>query len=342
MADSAIRSTEETKYPGIAAEDIASDSIELKVISHALTPGALSGTIGAGITNQNVSLKDKDGGTITSTATTANHIVATWEGESNKRSPPLIRKGEPVEVFKIADQDKFYWRATGRGRDFRTVDRLHMEIGATDPTKPGQTKDDKNTYSTYMDSEKQIIGFKTSAVNGEAMALTCHADLKSGTFILTDDSASPANRIFLDSGKISGTPQLQLNISSGVTIKMNGKDLLIKVPGKFLVQSDERIVFDSPLTVFNIGKKGSFIVNAANVAINTAASMIISAGSVFGVNAAASKIAGFFVAGASRLVSATKGPVGGDYTPVTIGDPLKGSVSTPSNNADTNPGANEF
>lgn len=342
---SATRSVSTTSYPGFAAEDIATDSIVLKVICNELLPGALSGTLAAGITKANVNLKDRDGNAISSTITTANHIVATWEGKSNTRYPPMIRKGEPVEVYKIADQDKFYWRETGRGRTFRTTDRVHMEIGATDPTKPGVDKNDTNTYSAYLDSHNQVVGMKTSKANGEAVAFAMEANTKTGTFHLTDDTSGAggaSNCIVLDTGTVSGTPMFQVNLSTGLTMKFNGQDLLIQVPGKTILSSKDRIVFESPIVVLNTSTSGSVIVNATNIALNAATDVIITAGNVFGVNAAASKIAGALVAGITRLVTAGKGALGGSYSPITISNVESGSVSSASNTPDTSPGSVVF
>ena len=330
----ATRSTPYTIYPGIAAEDLASDSVVLQVICPELSPGTLSGTVGAGITQANVTLKDRDGNAITSTATTANHIVATWDGGSNSRYAPLVRKGEPVEVFKRADQDKFYWREGGQGRTFRTTDRKYIEVGASDPTKPGQEKDDTNTYYACIDSDQKKVEFKTSKANGEVAAFAMTADLAAGTFVITDDSESPGNRIFMDTGAKSGTPMIQMNLSTGSTLQFNNNDIFIKLAGKFVVMSGERIVFDAPLVVVNRNKAGVVIINAASLAINTAADLVMTLGGVFGVNTAAAKISGVLVAAAARVGSLAKGAAGSSYTPATISDPISGSSTVPSNSAD--------
>jgi hypothetical protein len=322
-------------YTGNAVEDIEPDSTILKVISYDLTPNAFEGTIAPGITTNNISLTDRDGKPIKSTTTTTNHIVATWEGSSNMRSPPLIRKGEPVEIYKIGNQDKWWWRATGRGRDFRTTDRVIFEVGATDPNKPGAEKNDSNTYSAYLDSHNQKVGFKTSKANGEAVGFALEADLAAGTFYITDDSTSPGNRIFLDSGAKSGSPKFQVNISSGTTLLFDNDHCIIKVPKAFVVQSGERIVFDSPLTVFNLNKVGTIIINTSGFVVNATKDIILKASGVIGLNGVATKIMGVLAAGSVRLSGLFKGPVGSEYTPSAVSDPLEGSVSESNNSPDT-------
>lgn len=331
----AISTNPYTVYSGVAAEDLAKDSIILQVICPELLPNTAFGTVGAGITKGTVNLKDRDGNAVSSQITSANHLVATWEGASNQRYAPLVRKGEPVEVYKTGNQDKYLWRIAGRGREFRTTDRLHFEVAATDPSKPGVAKDDTNTYSAYLDSENKKIGMKTSAANGEVTAFSMEADLAEGTFHLSDNSKDPGNRIFLDTGTKSGTPVFQVNLSSGITLKFEGDNAFMKIPGKFEIDVTERFVINSPIMVFNLEKTGSFIINAMNVAVNTAKDVVITAGGVFGLNTASSKISGLLIAAAVRSANVVKAPAGSNYTPVSIARPQEDPVKDASNTSDT-------
>lgn len=333
--DSSTRSSPYTVYTGVAVEDIEDKSTVLKVLSYDLNPQAFQGTLAPGITTNNVSITDRDGKPIKSTNTTTNHITATWEGASNLRYPPMVRKGEPVEIYKIGNQDKWWWRTTGRGRDFRTTDRVVFEVSATDPTKPGGEKNDTNTYSAYLDSHNKKIGFSSSTANGEAVGMVMEADLTNGTFYLTDNSESPGNRIFLDTGAKSGSPKFQVNIRSGATFLFDNEHCIIKVPKTTLIQSGERIVFDSPLTIFNTSKVGAIIFNCSSFVIDTTKDIILKASGVIGLNSTATKIMGVLTAASVRLSGLFKGPVGSSYTPTTVSDVLDGSVSEANNSPDT-------
>lgn len=321
-------------YEGFAAEDIEENSVILKVICPELTPHAVIGPIGAGITKDTTKLTDRDGTAINVPVTTSNHVVASWEGGSNTRYPPSVKKGEPVEVYKVANQDKYKWRSSGQGRDFRKTDRITFEVGAMPEDGKGGEKSDQNTYSACLDSINKKMTIKNSKANGEAVAFSCEFDLKSGTFTISDDSASPGNRIHLDCGVVSGTPVFQVNLVSGLTLKFEDQNAMITVPKKLLINAGERIVFNSPLTVFNLREVGVVIINAANVAINGAKDVIIT-GSVFGVSAAASKFAGVLVAQAARILNIVKGSAGGNYTPATINRPEESPVVVGSNSPDT-------
>lgn len=330
-----IRLNPYTVYQGIAAEDIAKDSIILKVICPELLPQSASGTIGAGIVEGSVKLKDRDGNPITSNYTTANHLVATWEGKAGMRYPSLIREGEPVEVFKIGNQDKFYWRETGRSREFRKTDRVYVEIGASDPTKPGSIKDDTNTYTAYLDSDEKKLGFKTSQANGEVVAFSMEADLSQGTFHLSDNSDDPKNRIFLDTGTSSGQPAFHINLNSGATLRLEGDNLFIKIPGKMIIDVGDRFILNSPLSIFNLKQTGSIIINAANIAINGAKDFIVKSGNVIGLSSLSTKISGVLNAAAIKSMTIVKGNFGNDYNGVSIRRAEDTTPTNANNNADT-------
>lgn len=330
-----IKSNPYSVHRGVAAEDIEPNSVILKIICPELIPGTSFGTLGAGITEGNVKLKDRDDKPISATIKNANHLVATWEGQTNVRYPPMVRKGEPVEVYKSGDQDKFYWRTKGQGRDFRKTDRIVIEVGASDPNKPSTAKDDTNTYSAYLDSHNKKVGLKTSSNNGEVAAFSMEADLAEGTFHITDNGQDPGNRIFMDTGAKSGVPVFQVNTSTGLTLKFEGDNLYIKVPGKCIVDAKERIVFNSPITVFNTDKAGTVIVNAMTIAINAGKDAILTAGSVIGLNAQSVKVGGVLITESLRAARAVKAALGSLYKAATIQRPAETPVVNSNNAADT-------
>ena len=334
-SDPFISQTPYTVYSGIAAEDLMAGSQTLAIICPELLPGSAYGTVAAGVTTGTIKLQDRDGNAISQTINTANHIVATWEGDTNKPEPPFIRKGEPVDVLKRANQDKFTWRENGRGRSYRTTETHRTEVAATNPNNPGQVKDDTNTYSTYVDSVNQVIGFKSSKANGEACGMSAHFDLKKGTWYVTDDAKEPGNRVFMDTGSVSGTPVFQVNLETGLALKLEGDHAFLKIPKSFQIDCGERFIINSPLMVFNLNKTGYFFINAASVAINTASDFVVSAGTVIGLNALSTKISGVLVAGGARIANAIKGAFGSTYSPSTISNPTKDSAVASTNSADT-------
>lgn len=326
-----------TVWDAVAADDVDPKSTILKVISPTFTPFSVSGTLDAGITKSTVELTDKDGNSVSANVSTANHIVATWGGKSGHAEPPLIAKGEPVELYRYNGQDKFYWRETGLGSAYRKTDRVSLRLAATDPTKPAQERTDDNSWRLYANTDSKIFGIETSKVNGEVCRMAIKGDMSKGTLYITDDSDNDGNKncLVFDTGAVSGTPSVHIGLTTGVTFRMEGKNLMIEVPETMIVKTGKSLIFNSPLTMFNTSTTGVFIVNALNASIKTAGSFVVTAGSVIGLNSIATKVAGVLVAGATRLASLARGGAGSSYTGVSSSDPVNGTVTNPTNSADT-------
>lgn len=324
------------EYNGYAAEDIEPNSVVLKVTCPELLPGSGYGTVAAGITEGVSKLTDRDGNPLSTTFISANHIVATWEGASNSRYPPRIKKGEPVKLFRQADQDKFEWSAKGKGRDYRTTDRVVMEVSAVRQEDINKPRDDTNTYSVTLDSDAQKVSMRTSKANGEAAAFSMEADLKLGTFVITDDSEEPSNRIFLDTGAMSGKPVIHFNLNTGTTIKLEDDDIFVKLAGKFVVDAQDRIIFNSPLTIFNLNQKGHMFINVLSLKINSARDIVLSAASVIGLNAVGVKVTGILKTATAVIGNAIKGAVSDSYKGSSIKRPEDSPVTDGNDSPDTN------
>ena len=332
----AVRRTPYSFHSAVAAADIEENSQVLMVICPELMPHTTNGDVAAGNMTTTTKLKTPSGTTTTADNTIVNYLTATWEGQSFCRYPPMIRRGETVEVYRLANQDKLYWRTNGRGRNFRTTDRLYMEISATATNSPNSgtntsstpdgEKNDDTTYSFYMDSIKKVVGFKTSMVNGEACRFAGEFDLVSGMFSISDNpdnsssnagESSVGNRLFMDTGAKSGTPMFQVNIGSGGTIMLKGDDGYIKIPKRFFIDVGERTVFNSPLTFINRDTSGFIFVKARSMVFDIAKDLVSNIGNVFGVNAPSSKFSGNIVAGNIRAISFIGGVVGALYKSIT-------------------------
>jgi len=328
-------------YRGVAVEDLKPGSKILKISCPELLMGVTAGSVDAGIAKGAVSLRNRDNKPISAQITSANHIVAVWDGQSNQQTPPQIKRGEAVDVLKQRDTDKFTWSSAGLGRDVRRTDAHVIEVAARN-TKSTETKelDDTNSYGVRIDSENKIIMLKTSKDNGEVCAFNATFNTATGEFYLSDDSESPGNRIYLNVGANGGTPIFQVNLKSGTTLNFAGDNGSIVVKDKLEIKAGKRIVIDSPLFVLNVAKAGSVIINAANVAINASGSAVLAAAAL-GLNGA-TKVKGAFLAASAKISSLSKGAVTGGYDGVAVGDPIKGQPSTPGNSPDTDTSGSQY
>lgn len=350
----AAKQTPYTVYPATAAADIEEDSQVLMVICPDLLPHSTAGDVVGGSVTSSINIATPSGTKSQADATFVNYLTATWEGISGHRYPPMVRRGEPIEVYKLANQDKLYWRASGRGRNYRTTDRMYVEISATATNSPNPNtntsstpdgeKNDDTTYSFYMDSIAKKIGFKTSMVNGETNQFSGEFDLAAGTWSITDnssvtkadDGSSVGNRIYMDTGSVSGIPVFQVNIASGATLKFQKDDCYIKIPKKCFVDIGERLVYNSPLTYINNTAAGYIFVNAKNVVVSVAKDITATIGGVLGISAPNTKLSGNFIAANIRAVSFITGVVGAIYKSSICSNPSFDNVTEASNVADTN------
>jgi len=324
-------------FEGYAAEDLGDSTTIIKFVSEDILPSSINGDIAAGVTDSVINLKDHAGNPITKKISTSNHLPATWMGGSNRHSPPLIRKGEPLEIIQYHGQDKYFWRETGMGGTYRTTDRIYLELSSTDPKKPGVVSDDTNRWILYADTDKKKFGIRTSIANGEVGKFHIEGDLTAGTFTLTDGEGDDSNNVVFDTGADSGVPIFSVSLGEKASFQMTNQDLMINIPRKFIVKSGERVLFDSPLTVFNESRKGSIIFNALNMALNATSSLVITS-SVFSAIVSATKLMGTTVLDKLRVSKFGKGPVGSAPSPVSVGDPYSADASSPSASPDSDLG----
>mgnify|MGYP001390395366 CR=1 FL=1 len=327
-----------TVYQGTAAADLIRDSKLLYVICPELMPHSTQGDLAPGKETATLTTKNRSGTAVHTNITTANHLEATWAGESFLRYPPMIKEGEPVDVWLNMDDEKVYWRTSPFGQSSRTTDRLCFAVSAS-PTNTDPSKTDEQTYSAEINTIDQTIEIRTSQANGEASAFRFKADLKNGQWSSTDDvsdsNTGTANRVFMDTGATSGHPCYQVNLKTGVCLQMLDKDLHVTVPGKFFINVEDRTIFNTPFFLFNPDGGGTVIANVASLTVNVAKDAIASIGGVFGVSASSSKFSGVVIASAFRGLDFLYGAVGKIYTGATIGNPTLGDPQIPNNDSDT-------
>lgn len=315
--------TKYTVYAARAAEDLPITGTELKVIVPELTPAALSGAFAPGTSQSSVQLKDISGGSVSASPTTANHIVAVWSGTSNLAYPPFVKAGEQVEVVQYGDSDRYYWREMGRDRELRQLDHYRIEVSAT--KSKNTAKADNNTYFLELDAVNGVVQIKTSKANGEPFAYGFKIDTKNGTVLLSDDATPTPNRIYLDSGKTSGVPKLQLNNSKNSLISLVGEDIAIVAPRDILIRAGRQIVEEAPIATLN-WKIG--LINGNSLGISSSDSTVVSTPTFDIIGN--SKTTGLAVAGTMRARYYFNGDIGTKPNMPTTTPPA--GTATPGNN----------
>lgn len=248
MANYSEQETRRVEYTGYSMTDlhVGMEPI-IEVLIPSLSPGALGGPVASGTDTSVLSFFDSSGNKQTAEVSTSNTVTAEWNGASNHKYAPLIKKKEQVKVFQIGNSDKFYWEPLGRDSNLRTLDRARVEWSATPVV--GQEKTDDNTYHAEVDTVQGYARFKTSKANGEPAAYAINVDTKNGQFTVADDTG---NKVFIDSvSKI-----IHLSNQDGSTVHLENKNCNVEVPEVLTIKAGKIIYLDAPVCEMNHGTSG--------------------------------------------------------------------------------------
>lgn len=149
-------------------------------------------------------------------------ITATWiPSGSNRLTAPDVRRGERVELLTVGDSDQYYWRPTGLDDNLRKLETIVIGISATDDESDTELRPD-NMYWIEFSTHSKKLAFSSSKAGGEPFLYEFYFDMEKGEVCLTDDIGNFFRLV-------SSLSLLQLKNSKGVSVELNGKDLLLDV-----------------------------------------------------------------------------------------------------------------
>ncbi len=185
---------------------------------------------------------------------TSNCLTASWlPFGSNRQTPPDIRRGERLLIWRYADVDKYYWTSTGLDEYLR---RLETVVYAWSDTKDETVKvlTPDNSYYIEISTHKKHVTFATAKANGEPFKYTFQFNTKDGAVTLADDAG---NYFELDSAERK------------ITLH-NGDDSFITVDKRTIVgEAADSITF----------KTKAFTVNSETTTVNAGSTITYNAGS---------------------------------------------------------------
>jgi phage baseplate assembly protein gpV len=140
---------------------------------------------------------DKNGKSYAIEIASDNTIPAEWLGigESNRETPPDVRRGERVIIYRYDQNDKFYWTSMGLDKGLRRLETVIERYSAHTDEKVTEL-DDTNSYSLEISTHKGTITLLTSKKNNEKVIYGIQINPMDGTITIKDDLG---NHIFLDS-----------------------------------------------------------------------------------------------------------------------------------------------
>lgn len=300
--------TKITTYFGRAADDLPEDSTELKVIIPQLTPAA-SGAVESASGEASITTESIRGKTETVSAETTNTITASFLGESNRKYPPSVRRGEQVQVIQLGDSDIYYWKSLGRDPELRQLEVWRIEV--SDKTALNEPLTDENTYYIELNTRTSALTMKTATYNGEKARYFFQMNGKLGTFNLNDNIG---NLIKIDSLK----HRITLANKDGSMLDLFGKNAILAGIDDVILKSGRQVVLDTPCLTSQTSKGGGVTVMDVNgMSISAKNSIVFNAPAV-GVNGTLKVSESVMAGGMVQSAGYSVGPVGPGYPSSTV------------------------
>lgn len=113
-------------------------------------------------------------------------IKAVWlPSDSNRVTAPDLRRGDRVEVYRLADSDQYYWRSMGLDTGVR---RLETVASRYSNTKDESVKelDETNSWTHEISTHNKTVTLHTTKSDGEEFEYTIQLNVADGVFMFTD------------------------------------------------------------------------------------------------------------------------------------------------------------
>lgn len=174
---------------GTAAENKALDSQFLEVVPLEDQP-FLDGELTDNATKYTANGTDADGSAYNHEIDTSVTVKAAWLpfGQSNRQTPPDIRRGEMVVLFRFADNDEFWWTTIRNDNKLRRLETVIYGIVATSEEDVEATHE--NMYWIEMSSHQKLIHLHTSKANGEFCTYDIQINAGDGCIVIQDDQGN--------------------------------------------------------------------------------------------------------------------------------------------------------
>lgn len=134
---------------------------------------------------------DAAGKTYASKTIIDNALSATWIpiAGGNRATPPDVRRGERVLLFKYADAEELYWADLGWDLRLRKKETVRYTFSNTENEGADSTADG-NCHYVEISAHNKTITLQTSKAQGEPFTYTFQFNLAQGVVILADDAGN--------------------------------------------------------------------------------------------------------------------------------------------------------
>lgn len=172
---------------------------------------------------------------------------------SNRVSAPDVQKGERVEVWRVGDEDKYYWCEMGLDDHLRRLETVVIAISGSPATTENKDIGDGDWYFVEWSSHKKHMMMSNSKANGEVVQYVAKFDYGEGKFSVADDLN---NSIMLDSvnalwhmintdKSMFKIDKKNVEIIAQDTFKLTAKKKIHMICEDWLVEANNSITFNT-------------------------------------------------------------------------------------------------
>ncbi|QXO09983.1 hypothetical protein pEaSNUABM37_00022 [Erwinia phage pEa_SNUABM_37] len=185
---------------------------------------------------------------------TDQNVTAIWLPHgSNRVTAPDVQPGERVEVWRVGDEDKYYWCEMGLDDELRRLETIVIAISGSPATTENKDIGDGDWYFIEWSSHKKHMMMSNSKANGEVVQYVAKFDYGEGKFSVADDLD---NAITLDSVKalwmmintdksMFKIDKKNVEIIAQDTFKLTAKQKIHMICQDWLVQANNSITFET-------------------------------------------------------------------------------------------------
>lgn len=204
---------------GTVASDLVNGNAPIKVFLHEIMSN-VDGAIGDD-NNISETVKTSDSKVYAINMNSSGTVNAIWlNNNSNRVTPPNVRSGEKVEIWKLGDSDKYYWKTMSSELDLRKLE--HVKWVFVNTSAAGETQiDDSNSYSFTMSTLNKMMKIHTSDSDGELTTHDIELDTKEGVLKYKDGKGNFFELTSSDDGFTLNTNNKVNVITNEATITAN-------------------------------------------------------------------------------------------------------------------------
>lgn len=207
---------------GIVAKNLELNSATIEVNPTEDTP-MMDGEITDNMTESTIRAKDSEGGFSDASVASTLTIPATWMPfSSNRFTPPNVRRGEKVMIWRVGDSDKYYWSEYEYNAKLRKLETVIWLF--SDTRNENEEATPENSWFIEVSTHRKIIHVHTGKSDGEPFVFDIQLDAKEGNFLLTNDQD---DQFSLESKEKRWT----IVNADGTHMKIDKKDIFYYAPG---------------------------------------------------------------------------------------------------------------